>query len=155
MAAQQPSTTRRPYKILVPTDFSESSRTAIEYVIHMFGDQLSHLYLLNAYKEKFPEMAPMVSLVDILREKSERMMHLEMKFVATLPHHQDLQIVAVTRFETLLQAVMELVVAEAVDLVAIGTNGHMHPRLEFRDDDPSYVLHQIKLPILLVPKLLS
>jgi nucleotide-binding universal stress UspA family protein len=46
----------------------------------------------------------------------------------------------------------DIVQSEDIDLVVIGTNGHTHPRLDQRDDDPSFLIHKLNKPILLVPK---
>ncbi|MEY3444767.1 MAG: hypothetical protein RLZZ519_3048, partial [Bacteroidota bacterium] len=56
------------------------------------------------------------------------------------------------RFDGFLHSMTDIVQSEDIDLVVIGTNGHTHPRLDQRDDDPSFLIHKLNKPILLVPK---
>jgi nucleotide-binding universal stress UspA family protein len=155
MATPEPSNKKKHFKVLVPTDFSEISRGAIDFVLEAFGHQLTHLIILHAYREKSPEAAPMISFVDILREKADRLMQLEVKYVQSLPKHDGVQILSISRFDGFLQSIQEISEAEDVDLIVIGSNGHTHPKLEMREEDPGFLLHKLNRPLLLVPKLLT
>ena len=141
------------YKILLPTDFSDSSRHALKYVLEEMGHRLSHLILLHAYRDHELAMAPLASVQDILREKSERLLQEEIRFVTAFMPGTAIQILPFSRFDGFLSSMVAVAKDEDVDLVVIGTNGHMHPRLESRDDDPGYLVHRLNRPVLLVPKI--
>ena len=143
---------QRSYKILVPIDFSDHSRYAVEFALKAFGDRLSHIYLLHAYKENTPGSAPLISLIDILRQKSERLMHQEVQDLKPLLDSDQIILKTFSRFDGFLHSITEIVQTEDIDLVVIGTNGHTHPRLDQRDDDPGFLIHKLNKPILLVPK---
>ena len=143
----------RNYKVLIPIDFSENSRYAIQYVLERLCGGLTHLYLLHAYKENTPGSAPLISLIDILREKSERLLQQEIKFIKSLAPKEEIEIVAYSRFGGYLPSIIEITKQDHIDLVVIGTNGHTHPRMDLRDDDPGYLVHRLGLPLLLVPKI--
>lgn len=143
------------YKVLVPTDFSEDSRRAIEYVMGAFASKLTHLYILHAYREKSLEAAPMISLIDILHEKAERLMQAEVRHAHAIRRSDDLEIIPLNRFDGLLQAIVDVADAEDVDMVVMGSNGNPYLRHDSRDDDPAQILHKLRRPLLLVPKLLS
>lgn len=141
----------RSYKVLVPTDFSETSRHAIQYVLSHFYGQVSHLYILNAYPENEPGSAPLISLVDILKERSERMLQVESEMVRKMEQAMDVEIVSIARFDGFLNAMYQVTVDEGIDLVVMGTNGQTHPKFEAREDDPLYLMHRINKPVLLIP----
>jgi nucleotide-binding universal stress UspA family protein len=143
---------KRSYKILVPIDFSDHSRNAVQYALDAFSGQLTHLFLLNAYKESTLGNAPLISLIDILRQKSERLMQQEIQDLMPQIDAQQVVLKTFNRFDGFLHSITEVIQAEDVDLVVIGTNGHTHPRLDQRDDDPSFLVHKLNKPILLVPK---
>ena len=144
---------QRSYKVLVPIDFSEHSRYAVEFALNSFGSRLTHLFLLHAYKENSPGNAPLISLIDILREKSERLMQQEVLNLKPLIDEGNVILKTYSRFDGFLHSISEIADSEDVDLVMIGTNGHTHPRLDQRDDDPGFLVHKLNKPILLVPKI--
>jgi nucleotide-binding universal stress UspA family protein len=154
MAIPQPSILRQPFRVLVPTDFSESSRGAIDFVMETFGNRMTHLYLLHAFREKAPDSAPMVSLIDILREKSERLMQNEIRHLEASRGLKDFELSAISRFDGFFKAISNVSEAENIDMIVMGSNGHTHPRMDQREDDPSYLVQKLNRPLLLVPKLL-
>lgn len=143
------------YKVLIPTDFSEDSRRAVEYVLSAFAPKLTHLYILHAYREKSLEAAPMISLIDILHEKAERLMQAEVRHARAIRNNAALEIIPLNRFDGLLQAILDVAETEDVDLVVMGSNGNPHPRHDSKEEDPAQILHRLRRPLLLVPKLLS
>jgi nucleotide-binding universal stress UspA family protein len=143
----------RNYKVLVPIDFSEHSRHAVQYVLSALANQVTHVYLLHAYKERTPGNAPLISLIDILREKSERLMQIELKQIEPLLLDSKIELHTFSRFDGYLHSINDIIEKEGIDLVAIGSNGHTHPRMDSRDDDPGFLLHKINKPLLLVPKI--
>lgn len=143
---------KRSYKVLVPTDFSEISRHAIAYVLSHFNGQISHLVILNAYPENQPGSAPLISLVDILKDRAERMLHAEIDLVNRMEHAKGVEIVGIAKFDGFLNAMKQITEEQQIDLVIIGTNGDTHPKMEVREDDPLYLIHQIGKPLFLVPQ---
>jgi nucleotide-binding universal stress UspA family protein len=141
------------HKVIVPVDFSDVSRHAVEYALTVFQHQLTHLYLLHAFKDNPPGSAPLISLMDILRTKSERMLQEEVEFVRSLEASKGIEVVAIARFDGLLSALHDISKAENIDLILIGSNGHTHPRVEIRDDDPAFLLHRLNRPLMLVPQM--
>ena len=149
------SDTRTQFKVLVPTDFSDISRNAVAYVFSAFGDRITHLLLLNAYKQRAPEAVPMITLADILHEKSVRMMQIELKHIHSLQHGAGLLVQTWSRFQGLLESMVEISEEEDVDLIVMGSNGNIHPRVEAHDEDPGFIIHKLNRPLMLVPKLLN
>ncbi len=145
----------QPYKVLIPTDFTEDSRRAVEYVLNAFAAKLTHLYILHAYREKSLEAAPMISLIDILHEKAERLMQAEVRHAYANRNNDTLEIVPMNRFDGLLESILDVAETEDVDMVVMGSNGNPYLRHDTRDDDPAQILHRLRRPLLLVPKLLS
>jgi nucleotide-binding universal stress UspA family protein len=143
---------QKDYKVLIPIDFTENSRNVIQYVLVEFGDKLTHLYLLHTYRENTPDSSPLVSLTDILREKSERMMQQELRHIAAMVAPHRIQIVPVSRFNGFVNSIVEVVGEHDIDMVVVPSNGYSYPRLDRREDDPSYLLHKLNKPLLLVPK---
>lgn len=117
------------------------------------GHRLSHLIILHAFRDHELAMAPLASVQDILREKSERLLQEEVRYVTALLPDAAIQVIPFSRFDGFLPSLISVAKDENVDLVVIGTNGHMHPRLESRDDDPGYLVHRLNRPVLLVPKI--
>lgn len=143
------------YKVLIATDFSDSAREAVRYVVTTLHPRPTHLYILHAYKHSAPESVPLVSLVDILREKSERLMSRELSYLRSLPHGGGLAVTPIHRFDTVLQSIVDVAEQEGVDLVVMGVNGRATPQGEPRDDDPTVLMQRLNRPLLLVPKLLN
>ncbi|MFM2375986.1 MAG: hypothetical protein RLZZ165_1083 [Bacteroidota bacterium] len=141
------------FRVLIPIDFSENSREAERYALDHFNGQITHLYLLHTYKENTPGSAPLISLMDILREKSERLMAQEVQFIRSSMVDDTMEIQTFSRFDGFLEGILDIKNRFGIDLVVLGTNGHTHPRMELRDDDPGFLLHRLNLPLLLVPKI--
>ena len=59
-------------KIMLLTDFSESSRNACMYAIKLFGDKDVHYTLVNSFMDPSLDAQPLNSILELLRERSNR-----------------------------------------------------------------------------------
>ncbi len=76
----------------------------------------------------------------------------ETEILNKLEFAEGVEIVGIAKFDGFLNAMKQVTQEEEIDLVVIGTNGETHPKIEAREDDPLYLLHQIGKPLFLVPQ---
>ncbi|MEM0998023.1 MAG: universal stress protein [Bacteroidota bacterium] len=137
--------------ILIPTDFSAQSRMALRFAVDNLASASAptRLVLLNAYANMPRISAPMISLHDILKRRSEEGLQREHDFVKTLlnGNADRIDIRQVSRPDTLKKAIRYILARESVQMIVLGSDQSN------RNFDPCDLVESFRTPILLVPSL--
>jgi nucleotide-binding universal stress UspA family protein len=113
-------------KILVGTDFSEPSNTALEYGRHLartFGSSLHVLHVVESVSSTYYADAGYIALPDLQQRFEEGARH-QLAATVTDDDRQTLQAVAAIRTSTSpAGAIVEYARGEGIDLIVVGTHG--------------------------------
>jgi nucleotide-binding universal stress UspA family protein len=144
-------------KILLPTDFSENSRNAVQYALELFKNQTCHFILLNTFTpvavpvEVMGSGAGHFELNEALKTNSETGLTTMREMLETdfpNPKHTFSQISA---FNMLVNEIEMLYDKGAMDLVVMGTQGASGLKEVFFGSNTVHVLKHTKCPMLIVP----
>lgn len=144
-------------RILLPTDFSDNSFEAIRYALMVYKDIECTFYLLNTYtppvyhSEYLIGSPGQIGLGDIMQESS--MTQLE-KLKSRLegqyenPKHK---FIIHSAFNTLLGEISEMVEAENIDLIVMGTQGATGAKEILFGTHTVHVIKKARCPIIAIP----
>lgn len=129
--------------ILIPTDFSEQARHALRFAVETFGGSPSRFILLNAYANLPKASAPMISLGDILKRRSEEGLQREVDFLSEQLGFRDIDVSKISRPDSLADAIKFIVAREKVQMIVMGFTKE--------DLDHRALTNMVRTPLLLVP----
>lgn len=144
-------------RILLPTDFSDNSFEAIRYALMINKDRKCTFYLLNTYtppvyhSEYLIGSPGQIGLGDLMQESS--MTQLE-KLKSRLegqyenPNHK---FIVHSAFNTLLGEISEMVEAENIDLIVMGTQGATGAKEILFGTHTVHVIKKARCPVIAIP----
>ncbi len=144
-------------RILLPTDFSDNSFEAIRYALLVFKNVECTFYLLHTYTpvvyhtEYLIGSPGQIGLGDVLKENSEDQLE---KLKSRLegqyknPKHK---IMVHSAFNTLLSEISDMVEAENIDLIVMGTKGATGAKEILFGTHTVHVIKRAKCPVIAVP----
>lgn len=137
-------------RILIPTDFSNNARQALDYALTLFGDQQPEIVLLNTWQIPHTGVGMLVSIEDILREEAERTMaelvsELESDTKANFPITGKVQPGALS------DVVRSLLRTESYDFVVMGTLGADDVKKKLMGSNTANVVRSSSVPVIIVP----
>ncbi len=137
-------------KILIPTDFSDNARVAMNYALTLFGDREPSVYLLNTWKVPHTGVGMLVSIEDILRDESERAMA---DLVAEVKEKTGdaFGIEGIVKPGTLVEVIKSLQRTDHFDLIVMGTRGADDVSKKLLGSNTANVLSSADIPVLTVP----
>ncbi|WP_339610253.1 universal stress protein [uncultured Planktosalinus sp.] len=145
-------------KIAIPTDLSLNAQNAFEYAVSLFNEP-SVFYLLHVYAEAvfLPENSNLPT--DKLEHKNkltsqkcqERLTQLIENIKNNYPSSQH-EFVTQTKCGYLLDEVNNLVKAENIDLLVMGTRGETNDRNLTFGSNTLQVIKQVQCPVLCIPE---
>ena len=135
--------------ILIPTDFSNSSRNAAEYAIAMFGQEQEYV-LINVYEEPRASVSSMVSLRDILSEASNDSLVEEKHRLSE--KHPNLKISTESIYGDPNKAIVLYSTQEEVDAIVMGSKGASSLTKLFLGSAAISAMQSAKMPVFVVPE---
>ncbi len=145
-------------KVVVPTDFSENAFNALKYACQIFKYERSDFYLLHAYADEVYLQDTVVkrSFLNELKEVTYQKSESELKRIkeeiheySPNPRHRFRHISA---FGTLTDEINDLVNAENIDVVVMGTRGETNDRTITFGSNTLQVLKYVQCPVLAIPE---
>ncbi|NER16831.1 universal stress protein [Spongiivirga citrea] len=144
-------------KVLIPTDFSETSSNAIRYAMRLFKYDRSEFIIMNAFADEVYESAKEMNREDFeafketyrknvdndLQEQVDDMMATS----ANPKHKYEYE----SCFGSLVDEVNEIVDRENIDIVVMGTKGKTDDRNLTFGSNTLQVIKYVKCPVLAVP----
>lgn len=137
-------------RILVPTDFSDNAKVALNYVLALFGEVAEEIVLLNTWQVPHTGVGMLVSIEDILKEESEKAM-------ADLVHELknevsgSFKLKGLVKGGSLADVVRSIQRTETYDLLVMGTKGADDVRKKMLGSNTANVVRISRTPVLVVP----
>jgi nucleotide-binding universal stress UspA family protein len=144
-------------KILIPTDFSETSMNAIKYALELFKYDKSDFIIMHAFADEVYENAMEMdhAFFEEFKEKFqdsvERQLQKEVAEMLEISTNQKHDYNFKARFGSLVDEINDIVVRENIDLVIMGTKGKKaHKDITF-GSNTLQVIKYVNCPVLAVP----
>ncbi|WP_158596941.1 universal stress protein [Aquimarina sp. BL5] len=144
--------------ILLPTDFSENARNAIDYAMEFFKNELCAFHILNVQKASNYMMDDLMaapantsihqSVVQGSKEKLSTLLK-ELKEEIT---HENYTFHALTDYDIFTDAIQQAVKSKNIDLIVMGTNGATSAREVVFGSNTLNVIRKVDCPVLVIPK---
>lgn len=137
-------------KILIPTDFSDTARNAARYAQKYIAAPNTEFYILHAYKQ--PDSTDMlISIVDILKEESDKMLNDEAEFFQKDFSISRSRIFLISALGEVEECVQECVRNYGIDVVVMGTAGASGLKEILVGSNTVKVIDSSVAPVLAVP----
>ena len=143
--------------ILLPTDFSENSWNAIKYALQLFKNETCRFYLLNTYTPVIyhveyvlvePAQFGMLDTIknNALNDLNDFETRIKSEF--NNPKHT---IKSKAVFNTLVQEIIDMVKANDIDYIVMGTKGATGAKEILFGSNTVHVFKNVKCPIIAIP----
>lgn len=145
--------------ILIPTDFSENAWNAAKYAIALFKDEQCVFYLLNTYTPSIAHsrfMATSISgrATDSIQQNSKKELEKLVTSIKEIYNNPNHSFKTISSFSLLIDEVKELVVAENISLVVMGTKGASGLEEVFMGSNTVRIIKSVKdCPVLAIPQI--
>ncbi|SEL10282.1 Nucleotide-binding universal stress protein, UspA family [Aquimarina amphilecti] len=144
--------------ILLPTDFSENSRNAINYAMRFFENELCTFYILNVQKASLYMTddlmaAPMNTSVhqSVINTSKEKLNELT-KYLQKETTNQKYSFKGITDYDVFTDAIKQAVKSKKIDLVIMGSNGATGAREVVFGSNTLNVIRKVDCPVLVIPQ---
>lgn len=144
-------------RILLPTDFSDNSFEAIRYAMLVYREVECTFYLMNTYTpavyhtDYLIGSPGQIGLGDILRESSMSQLEKLKNRLESQYKNEKHTIMVHSAFNTLLGEITELVEAEGIDLIIMGTKGATGAKEILFGTNTVHVIKKAKCPVIAIP----
>ncbi len=144
--------------ILLPTDFSENSRNAIQYALEYFKGQKCNFYFLNVQKvsefttDDFYTASPNKSIYDTIIDDNKQMLTV---FVNEYEKHfgnKDFSFHSMIDYDVFTDAINQAVEANNIDLIIMGTNGATGAKEVLFGSNTLKVIRQVNCALIAIPE---
>ncbi|WP_281541243.1 universal stress protein [Maribacter aestuarii] len=144
-------------RILLPTDFSDNAYDAIVYALSTFKDEKCKFYLLNTYTppiyhtEYLVGSPGQIGLGDVMQENSISQLEELKDQLEKQYKNQKHSIIVHSAFNTLLGEISDMVKAERIDLIVMGTKGATGAKEILFGTNTVHVIKKAYSPVIAVP----
>ncbi len=141
-------------KILIPTDFSQLSKIAVQYAIELTKDFELDIVLLHVISNNTPAMARVGSkkLGEAIKTSSEQDMNELLKTIKN-ENNRNLSISAKIIFGTSIEEIAETFALENnVDMICIGTKGATGLKKIVFGSNAAGIISKSSIPVLTIPE---
>lgn len=143
--------------ILLPTDFSENSKNAINYALEFFKYQKVQFHFMHAYRNEFYDHDELVSrdvFDDVLEKvKTDSKNNLEklLKEVNEIAPNPRYTYHSISANNSLVEEANEIADKHNIDLIVMGTKGKSNERHIIFGSQTFQVLKYVDCPVLAIP----
>lgn len=135
-------------RILLPTDFSENSKRAIEYVLEHFKKDEVKLLLIHTIKAPHSAAGVLIRIDDLMRKDAERDMK---ELVYDIKNRHGVEAESIIKIGHLSDWLKQYASSYAIDLIAMGTKGQSNMAYRFLGSVTEAVIRTSEVPVLAVP----
>lgn len=141
------------FKILLPTDFSDNSWSAIVYALKMFEEESCMFFLLNSSLMRFSTMSNLSNSLMLTIQKSTRRELNDLKEQILACNYNKLHSVEILQSsEDLNLAIEWAVITYGIDIIVMGTKGATGAKEFFLGSNTNKVISKLHhCPILVIP----
>ena len=136
-------------KILVPTDFSEAAKNALNYAIELAKKSGSEIYLHHAYTMPQSGSAVMIDVSDVLKQDAEKNLAKEVERVSSKLENINLH--TQSSYSVAVSSIAEFCTKLSVDLIVMGTTGASGMKEVFVGSNTAALIKETRCPIIVVP----
>ncbi|WP_234859364.1 universal stress protein [Aquimarina aquimarini] len=144
--------------ILLPTDFSDNSRNAIEYALLFFKNQTCTFHLLNVQKaSSYTTDDLMTSPSDtsihqsVISGVKQKLNHMVEKLIKEHPNNNHtFQII--TDYDIFVDAIRQTIKSKNIDIIVMGTNGATGASEVVFGSNTLNVIRKIDCPLIAIPE---
>lgn len=145
-------------KILLPTDFSDNARNAINYALNLYKGKNCKFYLLNTYTPiiynydyRMSANGYLGDIVDIIKESSlEKLNGIEKELKEKFNNSKH-QFEIISSFSLLTDEIKDVVDKYSIDLIIMGTKGATGAKEILFGTNTIHVIKKSKRPVLAIP----
>ena len=144
--------------ILLPTDFSENSKNAINYALELFNNEPCKFYILNTYTPiiynydyQMSSGAYIGNVVDVIRNNSLEALNDLQKYVIEKYNNPKHEFELISSFSTLTDEIDLLVAQKNLDLIIMGTKGASGVEEVLFGTNTIHTIKKVKCPVLAIP----
>lgn len=136
--------------ILVPTDFSENAKKALDFAVNMAQKSNAKLSVLNSYFQPSANVEVMKnSLMEIMANDSKEGLQETEKYIKSIA--PNLEVVYISLRDTLPLAINEVAKNDEIDFLVMGTKGATGLKEVLIGSNAANILDKINIPCLLIP----
>jgi len=139
-------------RVILLTDFSSTSRHAIEFAINMFGYEEVDYLLLNVYTEAHLSNDMLVSIEDLLIKESQRELQEEWTYFNDRFPDKSIKITPLSKYGELADVANRLRKSDNIDFVVMGTKGISRLEKTLLGSKTTSVVKKVKCPVMVIPE---
>lgn len=139
--------------ILLPTDFSASARSAMQYSQQLYMGRGYKYIILNTVEPNAASSnaGMIVNMSEIIAKESLEGLKKEKEWLSSLPESEGNLVETVQMFGEFVNCVNQIVKDKAVDMVILGTTGASGLKEFFVGSNAATIIQEISVPVLTVP----
>lgn len=144
--------------ILLPTDFSENARNAINYALKFFKNELCTFYILHVEKASSFIMDDLMvapantSIHNAVTKETKKKLKSLIEELKELTSDQNYSFFPLTDYDVFTDAIQQVVDSKDIHLIIMGTNGATGAKEVIFGSNTLNVIHKVDCPIITVPK---
>ncbi|MCM4173298.1 universal stress protein [Arenibacter sp. TNZ] len=144
-------------KILLPTDFSDNARNAIDYTLNYFKDEKCLFYILHTFTPTFYRVDYMMggpvnsAIPDKDVELAQEGLEKTLTDIKNNYPNKNHQFKTLSSFNILTDEIQEVTGREGIDLIAMGTQGATGAKEIFLGTRTVHVIRKASIPVLAIP----
>lgn len=137
------------FKILLPTDFSDNSRIAIDFVLDHFAQDDIQLLLIHTIRAPHSAAGVLIRIDDLMQKDAERDMRVLLEYVRE--KRPDVKLDSILKLGHLKDWVQQYAKSYGVNMIAMGTKGENNIASKLLGSVTESVIRTAKIPLLAIP----
>lgn len=145
-------------KILIPTDFSENARNAINYAIDLFKYEISEFYIMHAYQDDIYAdevlliQETLENVTGIISKNSDEQLKNTVKFAKSISQNPRHSYHMISSNNLLMDEANKIVDEQNIDIIVMGTRGKTNDKKLTFGSHTLQVLKYVQCPVLAIPE---
>lgn len=144
--------------ILLPTDFSENSKNAVNFALKFFEGQTCTFYILNSQKPSgyitadVLYGAPGTSVYEGILNDNKKELEKMVQFCESISEKENFSFVPKIDFDNIVDAVNQAVALNKIELIIMGSNGATGAAEVVFGSNTLKVIRNVDCPVIVVPE---
>jgi nucleotide-binding universal stress UspA family protein len=144
-------------KIIITTDFSDNAFNALKYACQLFKHEQCEFFIVHAYADEVYQRSREVKrsvfeeLKEVTHVESDSGLSQTKKAVIETSKNPKHNFKTVSRFDTLTDALNDLVNEEDIDMVVMGTRGRSETQHYKFGSNTLHVMKYVQCPVMAIP----
>ncbi|GAB5399983.1 MAG: universal stress protein [Aureisphaera sp.] len=145
-------------RVLLPTDFSDNSKNAIEYTLQFFEGQPCHFIFLNVQKpsefimDDFYSAPATASVNETILSDNKKALQLLVDECEQKYKKSDYTYSLIVDYDNLIDSINQVLKSEDIDLIVMGSNGATSANEVLFGSNTLKVIRKINCPVLVIPE---